>query len=212
MTKPVIIIVGADKGGVGKTTIARALVDHLDAAGMACRIFDTENEVTGGVLKRFYPDRAEIVDLADSDGQMRVFDTLNPANVTVIDIRAGLLSPTLQLLADIGFLDPDKYTILVLHVLDANQASIDEIAPVAARLGAGARHVIVGNRRSATKFAFPPGALDIPMLSAAAAEAVDKANQPFGVFAKDNASAVMRGMVRTWLDRVLAQFKAAKLP
>jgi hypothetical protein len=208
--KPSLIIVGADKGGVGKTTLTRALIDYLDANGVANRAFDTENEVPGGVLKRFFPDRVEIVDLADSDGQMRVFDTLG-ANVTVIDIRAGLLSPTLKMLAEIGFLDPARFSITVLHVVGNNQQSIDEVAPIAERL-AGLRHIIVGNRVTDTKFAFPPAALDIPMLSARAAEAVDQANAPFSVFAKGGASAVLSGTVKYWLDRVFAQFKSAQLP
>ena len=29
MTKPAVILVGADKGGVGKTTISRALLDYF---------------------------------------------------------------------------------------------------------------------------------------------------------------------------------------
>ena len=39
--------------------------------------------------------------------QMKIFDTLNAASpsVTVIDVRAGLLSPALASLRDIGFLD-----------------------------------------------------------------------------------------------------------
>lgn len=218
MNKPSVFIVGADKGGVGKTTNTRALLDYLDASGVKWRAFDTENEVlpsadnpTGGVLKRFYPERVEVVDLADSDGQMRVFDTMNALAVTVIDIRAGLLSPTLHLLSEIGFLDPDKYAINVLHVLGNTQTSLDEIKPVAERLAAGARHVVVGNRINATKFAFPPGALDVPMLSAAAVEAVDQASMPFSVFRKDDKSAVLRGTVGAWLDRVFAQFASAKL-
>jgi len=38
---------------------------------------------------------------------MKIFDTLNAASpsVTVIDVRAGLMSPTLTSLRDIGFLD-----------------------------------------------------------------------------------------------------------
>jgi hypothetical protein len=218
MTKPSIYIVGADKGGVGKTTNTRALIDYLDASGVKVRAFDTEHEVlpsadnpTGGVLKRFFADRTEIVDFSDTDGHMSVFDTINALTATVIDIRAGLLTPTLQLLTDIGFLDPDKYAITVLHVLGSNQASIDEIKPVAERLAAGARHVPIGNHINATKFAFPAGALDVPMLGAAAAEAVDKSNMPFRVFGREHSSAVMRGMVNTWLDRVFAQFANAKL-
>jgi len=212
MSKPAIYIVGADKGGVGKTTITRALLDYLDASGVQNRAFDTESEAPGGVLKRFYSERAEIVDLNVSDGQMAVFDTLNSLTATVIDIRAGLLSPTLHLLSEIGFLNPDKHTINVLHVLGATQTSLEEIAPVAERLAAGARHIAVGNRINATKFDFPVDALDIPMLPAAAAVAVDKSNMPFSVFAEQSPSAVLRGLVRAWLDRVFTQFASAKLP
>lgn len=211
MTKPRVYIVGADKGGVGKTFHSRALIDFLDLHGIGNRAFDTQTDVAGGTLKRFYADRTELVDLLDSDGQMRVFDTLNAAVATVIDIRASLLSPTLQLLSDIGFLDPAKIDICLLHVLGNNQASIEEVAPVAAKL-TGMRHILVGNRINATKFEFPADALDIPMLAPAAAEAVDKANQPFSLFAKSAPSAVQRGLVNTWLDRVFAQYARARLP
>ena len=210
MSKPIVVIIGGNKGGVGKTTVARAFCDYLFATGVNFRAFDTESAVEGGVLKRFFPDKTEVVDLTDSDGQMRVFDTLGQA-VTVIDIRAGLLSPTLDMLAAIGFLDPARYSIAVLHVVGNNQASIEEIKPVADRL-AGMRHVVVGNRVNATKFDFPPGALDVPMLTPKAAEAVDRAAVSFGAFRKASNSAVLSGMVGHWLDRVHAQFAGIKLP
>lgn len=210
MNKPKVYIVGADKGGVGKTHTTRALIDYLDSRGVPNKPFDTENEVPGGVLKRFYPDRVEIVDLADSDGQMHVFDSLNAVNATVIDIKAGLLSPTITMLSQIGFLDPARYDIAVLHVLGNNQASIGEIEPVRALIGP-MRHILIGNRVNNTKFAFPPEAFDVSMLSVAAAEAVDKSNMPFSVFAKSHTSAVLRGTVDHWLKHTFAQFASAQL-
>jgi hypothetical protein len=53
---------------------------------------------------------------------MKIFDTLNSAapSVTVIDVRAGLLSPALASLRDIGFLDAAKsgqITFAVFHIL-----------------------------------------------------------------------------------------------
>ena len=39
---------------------------------------------------------------------MRIFDTLSETQVTIIDVRAGLLSPTLRALRDIGFIDAAK--------------------------------------------------------------------------------------------------------
>ena len=105
MAKPVVIVVGADKGGVGKTTVSRTLLDYFSANNVPTRAFDTESP--RGTLKRFHPDITEIVDMTTTSDQMKIFDTLNAASpsVTVIDVRAGLLSPALASLRDIGFLD-----------------------------------------------------------------------------------------------------------
>ena len=43
-------------------------------------------------------------------------------SVTVIDVRAGLLSPTLRALRDVGFLDSvekDQFSLVVFHILGA---------------------------------------------------------------------------------------------
>src|SRR6202453_1175051 len=108
MAKPALILVGADKGGVGKTTVARTLLDYFTAHHVPTRAFDTESPK--GTLKRFHPDISEIVDATSVPDQMRIFDTLSStdASVTVLDVRAGLLSPTLRSLRDIGFLDAVK--------------------------------------------------------------------------------------------------------
>jgi cellulose biosynthesis protein BcsQ len=37
MAKPVVIVVGADKGGVGKTTVSRTLLDYFDANSIPTR-------------------------------------------------------------------------------------------------------------------------------------------------------------------------------
>ncbi len=53
MAKPAVILVGADKGGVGKTTVSRALLDYFIAHNIPTRAFDTESPK--GTLKRFHP-------------------------------------------------------------------------------------------------------------------------------------------------------------
>jgi hypothetical protein len=96
MAKPTVVVVGADKGGVGKTTVSRTLLDYFTAHHVPTRAFDTESPK--GTLTRFHPDISEIVDATSVSDQMRIFDTLSTtdAGVTVIDVRAGLLSPTLR--------------------------------------------------------------------------------------------------------------------
>lgn len=206
MPKPKVIIVGADKGGVGKTMLSRCLLDYLKSKGIEHRAFDTETPA--GVLKRFYFG-AELVDLADSDGQMRVFDDLGQG-ITVVDIRARLLTDTIKLLAEIGFLDSSKCEIVVMHVLGNSRASIDEVQAVTAAI-AGSRYVPVGNRINATKFDFPAEALDIPPLDPKACEAVDGAGAPFADFINGPASPVLRGKVKHWLGQVHAQFDKAQI-
>ena len=78
MAKPVVIVVGADKGGVGKTTVSRTLLDYFSANNVPTRAFDTESP--RGTLKRFHPDITEIVDMTTTSDQMKIFDTLNAAS------------------------------------------------------------------------------------------------------------------------------------
>src|SRR6185503_5353632 len=95
MAKPAVVLVGADKGGVGKTTVSRALLDYFIAHNVATRAFDTE--APKGTLQRFHSDVSQVVDITSAADQMKIFDTLTGADaqVTVIDVRAGLLSTTL---------------------------------------------------------------------------------------------------------------------
>src|SRR5437773_3540076 len=134
MTKPAVVLIGADKGGVGKTTVARTLLDYFAHHRVRARAFDTE--VPRGTLKRFHPNVTDVVDINYVPDQMRIFDTVNSTDATVslIDVRAGLLSPPLRAMRGIGFLEAAKAresTSLVYHMRDPCIASLDEYADTA---------------------------------------------------------------------------------
>ncbi len=76
-----MIVVGADKGGVGKTTVSRTLLDYFTAHHVPTRAFDTESPK--GTLKRFHPDISDIVDATSVPDQMRIFDTLSTTDASV---------------------------------------------------------------------------------------------------------------------------------
>ena len=235
MAKPTVILVGADKGGVGKTTVARTLLDYFGAHQTPVRAFDTE--APRGTLKRFHPDQTEVVDVTQVPDQMKIFDTLGSAaaNVTVIDVRAGLLSSTLQALSDIGFLESAKkgqITFAVFHILGPSIASLNEIAETAHFVG-DANYFLVKNRiNDTTFFEWDPktynsyfkelkGAseISIPKLNEMACEQVEVASQPFVSFIANktakgepaNYSFVLRGYVRHWLGNVWAEYDRVKL-
>src|SRR5262249_39654757 len=54
MAKPAVLLIGADKGGVGKTMVARTLLDYFAHHRVGSRAFDTE--APRGTLKRFHPE------------------------------------------------------------------------------------------------------------------------------------------------------------
>ena len=117
--QPAVILVGADKGGVGKTTVSRALLDYLASHNVVARAFDTESP--RGTLKRFHPGVTEIVDVTLTSDQVKMIDTLESASarVSVIDVRAGQMGATLEALRDIGFLDAARdghFTFVVFHL------------------------------------------------------------------------------------------------
>ena len=121
MGKPAVILIGADNGGVGKTTITRTLLDYFSVQKVgAARAFDTE--FPKGNLKRFHPDLTEVVDFTAIENQITIFDTFESATVpiTVIDVRAGLMSVILRTLHDIGLTAAVKrkqVTLVLFHVV-----------------------------------------------------------------------------------------------
>lgn len=206
---PQVYIVGSDKGGVGKTTISRVLVDYFKKN---CRAVDTEDKVPGGVLKRFFPDQTELVDLEHTDGQMQVFDALKNSPVTIIDIKAGLLTPTLRTLAEIGFLDKVRAGSLrigVLHVLDGSVTSLAEIQPTTDALQGASHYLVRNNRADDLKWTVANG-VDVPRLATRAAARVDELSSGFADFVANEAeSETLRGLVRTWMGRVSANLETA---
>lgn len=217
---PHIVIVGADKGGVGKTTVSRTLLDYYRAHGIGYRAFDTETP--NGVLQRFHPEHAKVVDLTKSEGQMAVFDKLNSTPITLIDIRAGLLTDTLRLLAEIGFLDgirEGKLRVTVLHVIGSTQASFNEIQSMA-KIMDGARQFLVENHINESSYiglsdelkGVGAGVIQVGKLDEHAAEFVDSAGVSFDAFvANPGNSEVLRGKVRSWLRRTFQAYDMAQL-
>lgn len=233
--KPTLILVGADKGGVGKTTISRALLDFFARKNVLSRAFDTENP--RGTLKRFYPGITEIIDLGNVAHQMRVLDTMETANVpvTLVDLKAGNLSYALDIFERIGVLEAARagsFDLGLFHVIGPSIASLDEMAEIAKYLQ-GVSYVVARNFINETNFfewdeathkkyfsQIPKAQeIDIPKLNEMAYEQVDVAGVTFKDFVENRAadgshgkfSFVLRGYVRKWLSEIDAEFGHVKL-
>ena len=233
--KPTLIIVGADKGGVGKTTISRFLMDYLARHNILARGFDTENP--RGTLNRFYPANTKIIDLADVADQMAVLDTLDSdsANVTVVDLKAGNLSYALDLFDRIGVLDAARdgqFDLALVHVVGPSIASLDEINEVT-KYVRNLDYVIARNFINETNFfewdektfkkyfanLNSAHEMVVPKLNEMAYELVDLAGVTYKDFIDNKApdgsdggySFTLRGYVKKWCNDIDAELEKTQL-
>jgi len=225
--KPLVILVGADKGGVGKTMVSRALIDYFEQENIKMRVFDTE--YPRGNLKRFHEDIVQIVNITSTQDQMLILDQLfsGEPKLTLIDVRAGQMSLTLEVLKEIGFLDAvntGDYQLLIFHVLGPSISSLNELKNISQFVVDADYYLVKNIIQSAMFFEWDPityahyfskvrrvGDIVIPTLNEVANEEVDLAQLPFSKFVHNNNgsahySFVLRGYVRTWLKRVFEQF------
>jgi hypothetical protein len=233
--KPTLILVGADKGGVGKTTISRALLDFFARKNVLTRAFDTENP--RGSLKRFYPAITEVIDLENVAHQMKVLDTMETANVpvTLVDLKAGGLSYALDIFERIGVLEAarnNQFTLGLFHIVGSSIASLDEIGEISKDLN-GIEYVVTRNFINETNFfewdqtthrkyfANLPKAqeIDIPKLNEMAYEQIDLSGVTFKDFIENRAadgqpgkfSFVLRGYARKWCSEIDEEFARVKM-
>jgi hypothetical protein len=210
------------------------LIDYFASWNVPTRAFDTE--YPKGTLKRFHPDVTEVVDITAVSDQMRIFDRLNAGDKsTIIDVRAGSLLSTLQLLRNIGFLEAVKRTeikLVVFHVLGPSLASLNEIADIASFVtDAGyypVRNFVNEAQYSEWDQSTYNSHLDrigraseiiIPKLNEMAYEQVEIASVPFVSFITNKGanrktasySYVLRGYVRHWLGCVWLEYDRIKL-
>ena len=233
--KHTLILVGADKGGVGKTTTSRALLDFLARKNILARAFDTENP--RGTLKRFFPRITEIIDLDNVAHQMKLLDSIETSavKVTVVDLKAGNLSNALDIFSRIGVLDAaaaGEFNLALIHVVGPSIASLDEMGEVAAYTK-DMSYVVAKNFINETNFfewddrtyqkyfakLSDAKEIEIPKLNEMAYEQVDLAGVTFSDFTSNqnakggagNFSFVLRGYVRKWISDLDEELERLKL-
>jgi len=230
-----LIVVGANKGGVGKTTVARALIDYFLTLGLPVKAYDTQSP--GGGLKRYYPDITDIVNLKKTRDLCRFLEEVNTGeNLAIVDACAGQFSRCLTILREVGFTGKthkDAANVIALHVLGSSFASLSELEEMESFKDEceffNVRNFISDARyqgrnqglsQAYLKEGLGPHEILIPPLDPLAYEAVDTAGVSFSAFVLDapsksttngNGSFVLRGYVGNWLERVWNNFESAGL-
>lgn len=224
-----LFIVGGDKGGVGKTTVARLLVEYFDEMRRPPRVFDTE--YPKGSLVRFYPNTTKLIDITTVKSQIEIFDSLQASRAPhVLDLRAGTFSSVLRTFEDISVLDQMREGLLDItffHVIGGNYEALGEVADAMEQLPID-RHVVVKSHATDPDFQFwmesdvrerfmGDGGTEIaiPRLDELVYETVDTNSVPFRSFIQNrtrddgpgNFSLVLRGYCRKWLADIFNEFR-----
>lgn len=149
--------IGGEKGGVGKSVVARLLAQYLIDKDLPFMGFDTDRSHTS--FTRFYADYAAPV-LVDSyeglDRVVSVFEATNEADTprVIVDLAAQTAAPLtrwikdsdlLSLLADMGV------AVNFWHVADAGKDSVDLLDRLL-DYGQGPNYLIVKNMGRGSDF------------------------------------------------------------
>jgi hypothetical protein len=222
--KPRLILTHGEKGGVGKTTVARIVADFLVSRELSFRAFDAEGKT--GQLLRFHPDATAPVAVDDAAKIAPVLDFLmEPGNkrLALVDLGARSGEDLKGWLYRGGALEEaeaSRLAITVVYVLGGAVDSVGHLKECFSALGRDVNYIVVKNFGVASKFELyeqskvrkellAAGAreIEIPALDGTVYQSVDKASVTFSSFAEGrggNAGFTERRYCRTWLRECFA--------
>jgi len=149
LTQSKIHLVGGEKGGVGKSMVARLLAQYFIDHAMPFVGYDTDR--SHGALLRYYSGYASPV-LAD---RYEALDAImesaadEPGRRVLVDLAAQTHAPLVQWMTESGVLDladVSGMSIYYWHVMDSGRDSVDLLAKLLDQFGARLRYVLVRNQ------------------------------------------------------------------
>jgi len=150
--------IGGEKGGVGKSVVARVLAQYFIDNQLPFTGFDTDRSHTS--FTRFYADFASpiVVDSYEGlDAIASAFETTqaeHPLRV-IVDLAAQTAAPLTRWIQDSDLLDVMAemgVKVNFWHIADAGQDSVDQLARLIATWGDRAHCVIVKNHGRGSDF------------------------------------------------------------
>jgi len=214
-----LYIVASQHPRAGKTLIARLLVEYFRLSGKPLVGYDLDPREPA--FSAYFPNLAWTVDIADTRGQMALFDRLIADNwrTTVIDLGYGLFEQFFAVMAEIGFEQEAKRQLIEPIVL-----FISDSAPTTARSYADLRRrltqtTFIPVHNEATSFMFIPhdfpptrsdyGLLRIPRLSPIVRGVIDRPGFSFGAYMAKQPGGPTE--VHSWIGNIFAQFRELEL-
>ena len=143
-----IHLIGGEKGGVGKSVVARLLAQHFIDHNLAFTGFDTDR--SHGALMRFYKDYASpvLVDRFEALDAIVESAIEHPGQRVLVDLAAQTHDPLVRWMDESGVLElaaESGVQIHYWHVMDAGRDSVDLLERLIDRFEDRLQYVLVLN-------------------------------------------------------------------
>jgi hypothetical protein len=144
-----IHFIGGEKGGVGKSVVARCVAQYFIDHNLPFLGFDTDR--SHGALMRFYAGYASpvLVDKYESLDAIMEAAVEQPERRILVDLAAQTHDPLVRWMDESGVLNlADEMTVPIFywHVMDSGKDSVDLLKKLLDRFGRQLRYVLVRNQ------------------------------------------------------------------
>lgn len=214
-----IYIVASPRPRVGKTVLARLLVEFFRFGRRPLAAYDLN--LRDPVLAGYFPKLVMPIDIADTRGQMMLFDQLiaRGSMTRVIDLGYGAYDQFFSVMAEIGFIREARRRMMepvVLFVADRAAATVRAYADLRHRLPDATVVPVHNEFISVTcdKDDFPPTRaacrmIRIPRLSQMVRGVIDRPSFSFGAYMA--ATPGTSTEVHDWIAGIFAEFRELEL-
>ena len=150
-----IHFIGGEKGGVGKSLVARCVAQYLIDRNQPFLGFDTDR--SHGALMRFYAGYASpvLIDRYESLDAIMEAAAEQPERRIVVDLAAQTHDPLVRWMDESGVLnlaDELGVAITYWHVMDSGKDSVDLLKKLLDRFGKQLHYVLVRNQVRGSDF------------------------------------------------------------
>jgi hypothetical protein len=214
-----LYIVASPRPRVGKTLIARLLIEFFRVSDRDVIGYDLD--LREPTFAGYFPQLVSTVDIADTRGQMALFDRLvaNTGAATVIDLGYGPFETFFGVMAEIGFVQEAKrrgIEPVVLFVTDNSPATVRAYAQARRGLESIA-FVPVHNEHVSVMYEkadFPPSRAEyslirIPRLSPIVRGVVDRPSFSVGAYMAAGPGGPTE--IHSWVATIFAEFRELEL-
>ena len=225
-----IHFIGGEKGGVGKSVVARLVTQYCIDKSLPFAAVDAD--VSHRSLLRYYADFARPVDLAHVESADEIIALATDVDQrVVVDLPAQSDLPLSRWIAEAGVLALARechVRVVFWHVTDGGKDSNVSLERLLARYGDDASYVVVKNAARGADFALFDASsaklraealgahlLELPELNAPAMQKIDRLDASFwaagnnATFGGDAFTRMDRQRIRVWLNAAFDELAKA---